>query len=156
MRNFVFQPQNGRYSEVVRFRDGAGKDVLAVMDFGDNKDAVYMNGYEGGTYNVLVTAFNPDNLQGYLENNEVIYDKKKDAPQRGSGSILPSHLNGSPFADIITRDDREINRNSALGTTTEQIDALNKRIKALELQYQQALEEAELEEAFLRGFNMEE
>jgi hypothetical protein len=37
-----------------------------------------------------------------------------------------------------------------------QNDVPKERVKALKLQYQQALEEAEQERTFLQGFNMEE
>ena len=64
-----------------------------------------MNGYEGGIYNVLVTTYNPDDFRRYINDlrNRVVYDKTKDAPQRGSGSMLPSHLNGAPFADMLSQ-----------------------------------------------------
>lgn len=135
----VYQIDNGRYSEVVRYRDKkTGKETLTVMDFGNNKKASYMNGYEGGTYNVLVTTYNPDSLQSYLAKNEVIYDKKKDAPQRGSGSILPSHLNGSPFADMVTQETGKSNTKSSIKggsvvdaavARAEDVDALKRQVE---------------------------
>ena len=102
---YIVYQENGRYTEIVRYFDDGGKAALAALDFSNLKNPAYMNGYEGGLFNVMVTAFNPDNLKGYLTNgrNEVIYDKKKDAPQRGSGSKLPSHLNGTPFNDSVAQ-----------------------------------------------------
>lgn len=100
---YIVEQENGRYVEVVRYYDGQKRAAWAVLDFGNLKNAEYMNGYEGGQYHVLVTAFEPDNLKRYLSHNvrEILYDKRKDALQRGSGRLWPSHLNRTPFADSI-------------------------------------------------------
>ena len=100
---YIVEQENGRYVEVVRYYDGQKRAAWAVLDFGNLKNAEYMNGYEGGQYHVLVTAFEPDNLKRYLSGhgNKILYDKRKDALQRGSGRLWPSHLNRTPFADSI-------------------------------------------------------
>ena len=71
-----------------------------------------MNGYPGAEYNILVTAYPPDAKywREYQKspNNVLIYDKIKDAPQRSSGSLVPSLLNGSPFATKVTQPKQEV------------------------------------------------
>lgn len=113
----VYQP-NRRYVEIVRYRDRTGHAALASIDlFGLNEKArpinpEYMNGYEGGVYNFVVTTYNPDDLPGYLNDPEnlVLYDKQKGLPERGSGSKLPSHLTDKPFyEDIVPHDEDGVN-----------------------------------------------
>ena len=97
----VYQEINDRYVEVVEFGTDSGDKAFAVIEIGNNKDSVYMNGYEGGLYNILVTTYPPKTgkLTELLRNshNDVIYDKKKDASQRTSSSTVPSVLNDASF-----------------------------------------------------------
>ena len=91
-----------RYVEVVKFDLENGRKAFAVLELtGENKDAVYINGYEGGQYNVFVTVYPPKDykLKELLtnKNNVVIYDKKKDFSQRTSGITVPSVLNDPSF-----------------------------------------------------------
>ena len=113
----VFQTSNNRYVEVVSFVTESKKKVFAVIEIGNDKDTIYMNGYEGGLYNVLVTAYPPDagKLQELLNHpkNKVIYDKQKDVSQRTSSSTVPSVLNDTPFfEDSITQPDGNFKENS--------------------------------------------
>lgn len=100
---YIVYQENGRYVEIVRFETEAKNRAIAVLEIGENKNAIHMNGYEGGLYQVLVTAFAPDNYQyikDILDNkkNTVLpVEKKKGASQRSSGSQVPSLLNESPF-----------------------------------------------------------
>ena len=110
----VYQGKNGRYVEVVPYQLEDKKKAFAVIEIGNDKDAVYMNGYEGNLYNILLTAFQPDvgKLQELLKGKEnvVIFDKQKDESQRTSGSMVPSVLNDSPFYDsIIPQTDPDVN-----------------------------------------------
>ena len=97
----VYQNVNDRYVEVVRFDTKAGDTAFAVIEIGNDKNAIHMNGFEGGLYNILVTTYPPKTgkLKELLNNpnNEVIYDKKKDVSQRSSSSIVPSLLNDTSF-----------------------------------------------------------
>lgn len=111
---YIVYQKNGRYVMVVEHVDANGKKAFAVIEIGNNKDAVYMNGYEGGLYNILVTSYPPDSgeLKKLLNkpSNKVIYDKKKDAPQRTSGSMVPSVLNDTPFAISISNSKPSVKR----------------------------------------------
>ena len=97
----VYQGANDRYVEVIKFNDKTGDKAFAVLEIGNAKDKVYMNGYEGGLYNILVTTYPPKSgkINELLKNsqNEVIYDKTKDASQRTSSSTVPSVLNDASF-----------------------------------------------------------
>lgn len=98
----VYQGGNGRYVEVIGYTSQSSRKAFAILEIGEDKNPVYMNGYDGGMYNILVTTFPPDSgkLKTLLENpkNEVIFDKKKDESQRSSSSSVPSLLNDSPFS----------------------------------------------------------
>ncbi len=72
-----------------------------MLDFGQDEDIPYMNGYPKGTYNVLVTPFEPDNLESYMQKHvkAIIYDKAKDGPERGSNRLWSSRASETPFAE---------------------------------------------------------
>ena len=76
--SYIVLQENGRYVEVVPFYDGRRRKAWAVLDFGDMKNPEFMNGYEGGSFNVSVTAFEPDDLQKYLHSrgNKIVFQKK--------------------------------------------------------------------------------
>jgi hypothetical protein len=57
--------EDGRYVEIVEFEGKNGESAIAVVEIGENKNIEYMNGYQGGKYQVLVTTLNPDD--GYIE-----------------------------------------------------------------------------------------
>ena len=97
---YIVLQNNGRYAEVTRWYEGKRHSAWVVLDFGDFHHEPFMNGYEGGSFNVLVTTFSPDNLRNYMENTvqEIVYDKAKDAPGSGSGRKWPSHSTDTPFA----------------------------------------------------------
>jgi len=112
---YIVYQENGRYAEIVRFETEAKKRAIAVIEIGENKNAIHMNGYEGGIYQVLVTAFVPDSYQyikDILDNkkNTILpIEKKKGSSQRSSGSQVPSLLNESPFfEDIIPQNPNSV------------------------------------------------
>ena len=114
---YIVYQENGRYAEIVRFETEAKKRAIAILEIGENKNAIHMNGYEGGIYQVLVTAFVPDSYQyikGILDNkkNTILpIEKKKGSSQRSSGSQVPSLLNESPFfEDSIPQNTDSVNR----------------------------------------------
>ena len=121
----VYQSGNDRYVMVVEHIDADGKKAFAVVEIGEYKNPQHMNNYEGGLYNILVTAFSPDSgkLNELLNNssNQVIYDKKKDAPQRSSSSMVPSLLNDTPFADSIPQNGGSVNSKYSLSEEDQQI-----------------------------------
>jgi hypothetical protein len=99
---YIVLQDNGRYVEVVRYRgEKNGRTAWAVLDFGDWKYSELMNGYPSGTYNVLVTPFEPDDLESYMRKHvkAVVYDKAKDATSSGSNRLWSSHTSVTPFAE---------------------------------------------------------
>lgn len=65
--------ENGRYAEVVSFfSDKRNKQVIVSIDFAEEGDInknfkyeQYMNGYNGGYCNIIVSAYEHDNLTLY-------------------------------------------------------------------------------------------
>ena len=142
----VYQEANDRYVEVVKFDTKTGDKAFAIIEIGNNKDAVYMNGYEGGLYNILVTTYPPKSgkLKELLtaSSNQVIYDKNKDASQRTSSSTVPSVLNDASFYDDSLPDNgKEVKTQFSLSEAVEQTNDLvalhnltaDKLAKSLEL-----------------------
>ena len=100
----IYQP-DGRFAEIVEIETADNGKVVAVVEANQNINPKHLNGYKGGSYQVLVTTFPPDTgvVEGMLKSKEniVVYPKKKGSSQRGSGNTVPSHLNDSPFAISI-------------------------------------------------------
>ena len=119
----VYEPANAehtepRYVEVVKFNLENGRKAFAVLELsGENKDALYINGYEGGQYNVFVTVYPPKSIKIREllsnKNNTTIYNKKKDLTQRTSGITVPSVLNDPSFFD------NSIHQNEPVVNTSE-------------------------------------
>ena len=102
---------------------------MAIVDLmPNNLNPKSTNGYTGGAYNVLVTAFDPDNdyLKRYRNNddNKLIY--KKGDSQRGSGGISPSLLNENPFyIDNVSQPAPEVNTEDTRRSKKEDQDYLD-------------------------------
>ena len=76
--------------------------ALIVISPGRSFNADLLNGYEGGAYNVAVTAYGLDDVNHYLkdERHVVRYDKKSKANhEEAAGSFVPSLSNDSPYSD---------------------------------------------------------
>ena len=135
----VFQTADERFVEVVEFETERKQKAVAVLEIGENKNPEYLNGYNGGFYQVLITAFEPDT--GYVEtllnkngNIKIYPKKKKGSSQRGSGNRVPSHLNESPFANSILHSEPKVNSNSKKDfALPEDIDSadVSKEVSAL-------------------------
>lgn len=118
---YIVLQNNGRYAMVVSFYNKNRKKVVVSIDFAsDDKDKPknykyqrYINGYNDGYYNIIVTQFEPDDLSSYLKNNEVVYDKKKmnGRYQVGSGRIV-TFTHDTPFIeDIVSQEDSKSQEN---------------------------------------------
>ena len=130
-RYIVYQGENGRYVEVVNYNTEEGKRAFAVLEIGDYKDSPYMNGYEDGVFNILVTTFSPDSekLQELLNNrkNEIVYDKQKDLPQGTSDSMVSSVLNDKPFCeDIIPQPKPIVKKQIKKTSDADYLDAVHR------------------------------
>lgn len=149
----VYQEFNDRYAEVVKCTLENGKKAIAVLEIGNNKDVVYMNSFEGGLYNVLVTTYPPNSgeIEKLVKNNQVIYDKKKDASQRTSGSTVPSVLNDTPFyEESITQSGSDVNRENiklSRRTNPETREALENLSRASEALRKKKINPASILEA---------
>ena len=95
---YIVLQRNGRYAEVVSFfSEKRKKQVVLFIDFAEEgetpknfKYEQYMNGYNGGYYNIIVTEYEPTDLKSYLKNNEIVYDRQRmnGKYQVGSGRIV--------------------------------------------------------------------
>ncbi len=114
---YIVLQKNGRYAMVVSFYNKVNKKVVVSIDFASDKDTIknykyrqYMNGYNDGYYNIIVTQFEPDDLSSYLKNNEVVYDKKKmnGKYQVGFGRIV-TFTHDIPFIkDIVSHKEKDV------------------------------------------------
>ena len=145
-KRIVYQSSDERYVEIVEFETKAKKKAVAVLEIGEKKNPEYLNDYEGGFYQVLVTAFEPD--EGYIDtllnkkgNVEIYPRKKKGASQRGSGNRVPSHLNESPFANSITDSSEKVNTPSKISRSID-VDSPSAK---LDRAYLEAVESGDME-----------
>lgn len=114
--NRIVLQKNRRYAEIIHYKTKDGNQVVAAVEAGiernpQNINQDLMNGFDGGTYNLLVTLYAPDNMDSYYKNKveRIVYDKNGDS-QRGYGWPAPSHLNESPFYNPnIPQGDEESN-----------------------------------------------
>ncbi len=105
---YIVLQKNGRYAMIVSFySDKSRKRVIASIDFARDKKPTnnykyrqYMNGYNEGYYNIIVTQYQPDSFDSYLDECEIIYDKKKmnGKYQVGSGRVV-TFTHDTPFID---------------------------------------------------------
>ncbi len=129
--SYIVLQKNNRYAEVVSFYNKRNKHVVISIDFAygetdpkkqhNYKHAQEMVGYEGGYYNIVATQYEPDDFRKYLNDNEVVYDKKEmnGKYQVGSGRIVAvSH--DTPFIeDIVPQDPDSVKRENVDGEKSQ-------------------------------------
>lgn len=94
---------NKKYAEIIHHKTTNGKNIIAVVSVGDNAEGYdinpeYLNGFSGGSYNLVVTIYPADSMEQYKTKYEPrsILEKNGDS-QRSSDSTVSSLLNESPF-----------------------------------------------------------
>ena len=123
---YIVLQRNGRYAEVVSFfSEKRKKQVVLSIDFAEDgespknfKHEQYMNGYNGGYYNIIVTEYEPTDLKSYLKNNEIVYDRQRmnGKYQVGSGRIV-----------TVTHDTPFIQKDNTTVSDKSQEEALDKK-----------------------------
>ena len=123
---YIVLQRNGRYAEVVSFfSEKRKKQVVLSIDFAEDgespknfKHEQYMNGYNGGYYNIIVTEYEPTDLKSYLKNNEIVYDRQRmnGKYQVGSGRIV-----------TVTHDTPFIQQDNTTVSDKSQEEALDKK-----------------------------
>ena len=113
--SYIVLQKNGRYAEVVSFYNKKNKRVVVAVDFavtapGESKNYKYaheLNGYNDGFYNIVVTQYEPDNFAEYLEDCEIIYNKKEmnGRYQVGSGRVV-AVTHDTPFIEDIVAEEQ--------------------------------------------------
>ena len=115
---YIVLQKNGRYAMVVSFYNKDNKKVVVSIDFASDNEPIknykykqYMNGYNEGFYNIIVTQYEPDDFTKYLEETEIVYDKKKmnGRYQVGSGRVV-TFTHDTPFInDSVSQPKGKIN-----------------------------------------------
>ena len=125
--SYIVKQKNGRYAEVVSFYNEKNRKVIVSVDFaakGHNYNYErYMNGYNSGYYNIIVTQYEHDSLSSYLKQNEVVYDRKKmnGKYQVGSGRIV-TFTHDTPFIkDTVAQSDNGVKMSARESSQAEQI-----------------------------------
>ncbi len=139
----VYEPANeehleAKYVEIVKFDLNNNRKAFAVLELtGQYKNAVHINGYESGQYNVFVTVYPPrsEKIKSLLtnKNNKIIYDKKKDFAQVTSDITVSSVLNDPSFFD------NSIHQNNPVVNTSDE--------KSSDAAYMAAVERGDMETA---------
>lgn len=125
---YIVWQKNGRYAEVVSFfSDKRNKQVVVSIDFAEEGDInknfkyeQYMNGYNGGYYNIIVTEYEPSNLKKYLSGCEIVYDKQtmNGKCQVGSGCVI-TFTHDTPF---IVQEDNTTSESKSQEVSDKKLD----------------------------------
>lgn len=134
--SYIVKQYNDRYAMVVSFYNKQNKKVIVSIDFAvdsenpkNYKYEQYMNGYNEGFYNVVVTQYQPDSLSKYLEKNEVVYDKQKmnGRYQVGSGRIV-TFTHDTPFINnSIPNSPESVKENDSSGVMKQERSVAKRR-----------------------------
>lgn len=127
---YIVKQNNGRYAEVVSFYNSQKRKVIVSVDFATEnnnyKYEMYMNGYNSGYYNIIVTQYEPDSLAKYLKGCVIVYDKQKmnGKYQVGSGRVV-TVTHDTPFIkDTVSQNDPGVNPNSETGSSLNGNDGI--------------------------------
>ena len=139
--SYIVLQENGRYAEVVSFYNKKNKHIVVAIDMANGqvfpqknyKHTPNMNGYDQGLYNIVVTQYEPDDLQDYLSKNEVVYDKKEmnGKYQVGSGRIV-TVTHDTPFIeDIVPQEnaksqEKSVKKQLKKALDKDYLDAVNR------------------------------
>ena len=118
--SYIVLQKNGRFAEVVSINGKNNKKIVVSIDYATEnnnyKYSDYMNGYNDGYYNIIVTQFEPDSLKDYLNQcEEIIYDKEKmnGSYQVGSGRVV-TFTQDTPFNNNIPQNAEKSNTKKSL------------------------------------------
>ena len=81
--DYLFSQKNGRGVAVIKLT-GSVDNTAVIVEFGDHINTPYMNGYEGGKYNISITAFDIDDGDAGLFMMQMekgwtkVFDKQKE------------------------------------------------------------------------------
>lgn len=144
--SYIVLQKNGRYAEIVSFYNKRNKKVIVAIAFADTsskeksnyKYSNYMNGYDEGYYNIIVTQYEPDNFQKYLDETTIIYDKKKmnGKYQVGSGRVV-TFTHDTPFIDNSISEKSEIvnSKNKNPKFNLKQTDSLGNELSPEQIEF---------------------
>ena len=114
--DYLFAQDNDRGVAVIKL-PMKFNNTAVVVEFGDNINAPYMNGYDGGKYNLTITAFEVDNGDVGLFMYQMdkgwrkVFDKEKEGdPAKKFQATRPFAIEQDSLETIVTHGINEVNR----------------------------------------------
>ena len=105
--HLFIQPSNNRGVAVVS-HEASGEETAVIVEFDCNINPAYLNGYEGGTYNLAISPFNVDGgmvgLFEYAKKNhwtEVFNKAKEGDPAKKFPATRPFAVEQGSLAEIL-------------------------------------------------------
>ena len=119
----VYAQNNGRGVEVIRLGVDSN-NIVVIVEFDNNVNPAYMNGYEGGVYNVSVTAFNVDGgdvgLFMYSQEKgwrEVFNKQKEGDPAKKFPATRPFAIEQDSLNDNVSQSGNGVNKKFSMRDT---------------------------------------
>ena len=117
--DFIYSQADGRGVEVIQMGDNADSTVV-IVEFDNNVNPAYMNGYEGGTYNVSVTMFDVDGgsvglfMYGQEKGWHEVFNKQKEGdPAKKFPATRPFAVEQDTLNENVAQDADIVNNESA-------------------------------------------
>lgn len=114
--DYLFSQENGRGVAVIRLPDKTNNTAV-IVEFGNHINAPYMNGFEGGKYNLSVTAFEVDDGDIGLFMYQIdkgwrkVFDKQKEGdPAKKFQATRPFAVEQDSLKAIVSHDQNEVNK----------------------------------------------
>lgn len=114
--DYIYSQDNGRGVEVIKMVNFP-ENTVVIVEFDNNVNPAYMNGYEGGAYNVSVTMFNVDGgnvgLFMYKQDkgwNEVFNKQKEGDPAKKFPATRPFAVEQGSLGNSVLRKDEVVNK----------------------------------------------
>ena len=138
--DYVYAQNNGRGVEVIRLNDKSDNTVV-IVEFDNNVNPAYMNGYEGGMYNVSVTVFDIDGGNVGL----FMYSQEK-----GWREVFNKQKEGDPAKKFPATRPFAIEQDSLNDNVSQSGNGVNRKLSSRDPEYQRVSEALEKENAKLK------
>lgn len=133
----VYAQNNGRGVEVIRLGADAN-NIVVIVEFDNNVNPAYMNGYEGGVYNVSVTAFNVDGGDVGL----FMYSQEK-----GWREVFNKQKEGDPAKKFPATRPFAIEQDSLNANVSQPLSEVNKKLSDRDSTYMDAVNRGDMKAA---------
>ena len=112
--DYLFSQPDGRGVAVLKLGEEINKTAV-IVEFGDNINAPYMNGYEEGKYNISITAFEIDDgdvgmfMYQMNKNWRKVFDKQKEGdPAKKFQATRPFAIEQDSLKEIVNEKNPEV------------------------------------------------